>query len=362
VATGLACAASLAANSAQASPSFVWAKQGATGAAVAADVNSCTDAAHGLNGTSSVPVPITGMLASGVISALLAENATKEVRKRSIARCMHQAGYQVVPITAEEQAAFQASRAADRQKWFDHLLGQSDFAQRIAAAAAAPTLPEAAPEPFTYGAIRLDPDALTAEAGVVRPGGAVLQGKIAYRRVARLVADVDLFPETGGRVRVRAGTPLSQAVFSEEDGTPRSYWCGIARVNNSDLLPITLCARNDDAGYFAILSRGPAWLTTGLNLSDNSSGKPGIYRLEDLPTPDPLDLAVIVVRVSDRSILLDARVKKGHDTQSVWRKELPLGPSGEAVLPFWTHRLVLSRSNDGVTARFPADGDNRGWP
>ncbi len=74
-----------------------------------------------------------------------------------------------------------------------------------------------------------------------------------------------------------------------------------------------------------------------------------------------MDLNFTVKHVGAGGVLLEADARKDGKSVLVWSGELPFDGKGEAVLPFWSHRLKITRRNKHVTAVLTPDGDGAGW-
>jgi hypothetical protein len=221
-------------------------------------------------------------------------------------------------------------------------------------------MPDAQDEGFAYGALRFDPSSFVAASGTAGVHGIVITGTASHRQTARNLVDALSDLNQGGYFV--AGTILQQAVFADKDGAYRTWWCGAYK---SMMERTPACARNDDQGYVIVQPEGPPWLTTGLDLHGASGlADPEAFQIALSPTDliGPLGFAVAVRKLANASIELEAVVNQGNQYETIWRKTLTFDAGGNAILPFWTHRLVLTRTGTGVAVTFPADGDGKGWP
>lgn len=356
----------------QATPGHVWARQGADEAAMRKDLGECVGAAQNLRGK-TVGV-YTGSFLVDVLETLVAtqvaDGARRPPARAAFAhRCMAMRGYHAVALSVDEVADLRTRTAADDQAaWVRALYARPDFAGRLEAASKGPPLPlpGSAPEPLTYGAVRFDPAKLSAPGGTIAVGKAVLGGRIAHRRTARLTAAVAF--HAGNLWTVDAGHPFYQLVADGEGGAPRvSYWCS-TMVEHQPLTKAEqpLCGWAGDGGYAVYPATGQMdWLTPAPDFE-----RPVAYDMDQplalQPTDEDLvgamDFTLILRRIDGGSAVLEAHAGMDGDRLTFWRGQVAFGADDRAVLPFWTHRLVLTRAGSGVTAAFTADGDGQGWP
>jgi hypothetical protein len=295
-------------------------------------------------------------------AVLIPENLGHE-RTDYFKTCMLEHGYHAIPLTTAEAVALAAIKSPDiAESWLEQFYGRPEFQHRLAGASPLP-LPEANNEPLAYGAVRFNPAELTAAVGVVKVGGVILSGKVGHRRTGRLAVGTTVRPD-GFHTNIAAGTILHQAVFRDEDDSDKTYWCGAFRTMIGSMDDI--CARNGPSGYVLFHPSGGAhWIATGIDTH-------GVHAFADRDSFDlvesPTDLvgeigfALAVRRINKTSIVLEAVVNRGADFETLWKKALPLDGERRAILPFWTHRLVITTTGDGMTVAFLPDGDGRGWP
>ena len=277
----------------------------------------------------------------------------------ALRQCMFRRGYRPIPLTLEETKDLAAQKTPDDMEgWVGRFYRRADFMQRLESTVP-PPLSEGSPEPLTYGAIRFDPDRLEAASGMVRPGGALLHGPVRYRRTAVLSADSESTLFRHGLFR--AGSQMHEAVFKIEDGPPKSYWCGPYLTGH---YTFQACARNDVEGYREFVAEGAGWIATGLDSGAGEVTTTNVIKLQEDGHSDPSLISFLLTlnKTGKESVVLEADVSNGRDGETLWRSHLKFDGSGVAVLPFWTHRLVLTRDGDAVSARFERTGDGAGWP
>jgi hypothetical protein len=248
--------------------------------------------------------------------------------------------------------------------WVGRFYERPDFAGRLANVTGM-RLPEAdVSEPFAYGAMRLDPSSLALPSGVVPVNGAVVSGKASHRATGRLLRDVASPYYNDGHML--AERPLEEAVLSGEGDTPHTYWCGAHNFKNTFQVQ-PACLRNDaDGGFVMIYPEGADWIATGIEPQSAATvpSGPDVVFFEQSPSDlvGPFDFTMVVLKLTDQSVTLRAVVTRGDDDETLWKDTLSLDPDGKAALPFWSHRLVLTRTGNGVSVTFPSDGDGTGWP
>ncbi len=332
-----------------------------------ADVSACSAAVEALHVD-----PWTGMeLREGARHPDYGTQENNLAATRRMTVCMRAHHYTVLQLTDDEAKSFsqQASLEA-RASWIQQFASQ-DLSSRLAAArvSAVPPLPAASNEPFVVGAARIRPQDLTVVPGTIGPNGDVLVGRIGYRRTARLAAP---FRDTWGGFTVPAGTVFHQVLapirWNDTFSPEQTAWCaemkpgGISLRRRGDNL---YCYRTGEGGYEMPHRWGPPWLvlSVGVNILYTSFVTEPIQLAEEpMEESDALGLRLIFRGMSARGVILSARASKGGKEVTFWSGDIPFGADGRAVLPFWTHQVVLTRAgSDSVAATFGANGDGRGW-
>ena len=87
--------------------------------------------------------------------------------------------------------------------------------------------------------------------------------------------------------------------------------------------------------------------------------------LDDYAAADLLGdmgFGLAVRKISDSGVVLEAVVNQGSDYETLWKQTVAFDASGRAILPFWTHRLILTRTGKDLAVAFTPDGDGTGWP
>jgi hypothetical protein len=360
------------AGPADAADSHLWAKMGATQARAEADLAACHAQAH------DVPIHIqnaaflanaaAGPVGGPIATLIIAEAKKAEIEATFDHHCMRRHGYVWLPLTAREQKALGEQKTPQaRAAWIDALYN-SDIVQRLDAAwkPAVPPLPVALDEPFTYGALRIDPAAFTAATGEIGNGQTLLAGKAAHRHTARLkhAADAHL-PVT---LHADAGTVFFEAVYPTDFDPAQTYWCGVlhakygVKTRATDFMG---CIRSNDTGYQLLPIQGEPWMMgpPDLESGDVFETAGADFSMEESPEDllGEMDLRFTVKRVSAGGVLLEANAQKDGRSVLVWSGELRFDGKDEAVLPFWSHRLKIARKDKHVTAVLTPDGDGAGW-
>jgi hypothetical protein len=354
-----AAALSPAATTACAADRFIWAKAGASADSMEARFADCALQAKSVRAEPrdgslrAVLGPVGGALAESLESEMYTPKAQAAARDR----CLFRDGYRAIALTSAEAADLAAQKGPGNvAAWVGAFYGTRDFSARLALASP-PPLPEAKAEPWAYGAVRFDPDSLRASPSA-KVGDDVLTGHVAYRRTVKLTGEVTF--ELEGAGRIAAGATLHQAVFpSEADGVGRTYWCGPFR---GPVATSGVCARNDPDGYAMFYNKGAKWLATDLDTGHEPSVTTTVFRLEPMPdaSPAPMDFRLALRKLRPDQIILEAFVASGRDEETLWRRAIPFGADGRAVVPFWSHRLILTREPGGVSVHLAADGDGSG--
>jgi hypothetical protein len=363
----LSVALALVSSGALAAEDHLWAKAGATEVAVAADLETCVKQARRVPVRSGMTAPIVvggGILAgaAGGAAAYLLESAILRhgpldwAGQSLLHSCMRRKGYLWTPLTPDEADALrQAShdgRTAVVEKFYSE-----DLSTRLAevARAASPPLPEAQPAPLTFAGLSLDPAAMVVTKGVVPDDDVALRGPVSVARTATLRNAIDV----GHGAHADAGTVFYEVVGTAPWDLGETYWCGpfAGHVNG--------CLSNADQGY-------DLWWATGAGPYAGGPGIDGLTLATSAITLDPTDtpaLGPYRLEVKARwftvyAVVVEIDLMVGRHQVKLLQNQVAYAPDGTAVLPFWTHRLVLRRNSEsggGVEASFTPDGDGKGW-
>ncbi len=356
-------------------------KVGQSAAAYTADITACETMVRAwpLDAITDLPPPVGGaepinrfyqFRGQGLLPEWVAFEIDRQDNARLARFCLKGRGYAMVALDRREAAEFAASKdTAGRAAWLEHF-SAADLTARIDASrdTLAP-LPPAPYAPFAIGALRVDPNSLNLAGGAVAAKGAVVTGKVGHRLTARLQA-----PFTFLTVRVEPGAEfmafVAPAPWSDALSPATTTWC--TRVKQAAHIgPLSLamlpnliwCFRDDEQGYGAYGAgrEGGDWLPTTIMTGHWAMSGPIELAIDDKDEIGPLDLVLVVEKVTDKKVTLTAKVTQTGDKPAiVWRGAEAFDPNGRAFLPFWTKSLVLTRDGAGVTARWEA-GDGRGW-
>jgi hypothetical protein len=347
----------------------LWAKVGATDAAAASALDACHAESKGRRYHLPDRTTAAAMMGGGALPYLLAAGELaldqKSAEAAFVRHCMRRHGYVWLPLKSDETAALaKLTLAPDRAAWIDRFYAATPVARLDSAwAPVAPALPEGVEEPLTFDGLKLEPATLTVVTGIVAKGGVVLSGPVGHVQTARLVGAVDapVIPE----LNAAAGTIFYQVVTPTDFDPEQTYWCGpMTYYTPSGPRTLTYCVDVGEKGYEFNMAGVEDWYapppfpgmpqmrTKAVKLALAPSEKDLLGRM---------DLTLTAARIDKKFVDLHVSVASGKRHQRIWILHLPFEADGTAVLPFWTHRLVLTRAGDGVTAAFTADGDGRGW-
>ena len=347
----------------------VWAKANADLTAMEADYATCASEAEDvgveINMGRVTPMrsplaPVVGMAVGAGFSAVM----TPKARLRYVHGCMIGRGYAAITLTAQEDRDLaQQSAPAARHGWLAAFYQRADFVPRLAAATPTPTpgpppAPRAPGDALAYGAFRFDPATLKAADGVVMAASPVLAGSISFRRAFHVTTAVK-----AGNISIAGGSIAYARSVDDPRLGPVTYWCGRMRMG---LLKIAhdYCAW-EDAHRFTVYDYDyPMGLQDRSEFLRNLRGASTTAFALDTGSPapvGPVDFSIVVKTVSGGGVSLRGVASSGGETWGEWTTDLLFDEQGRVVLPFWTHRLVLTRTGDGVTATFTPDGDGRGW-
>ncbi len=348
----------------------LWAKVGATDAAMQADLAGCKhdsrEVPTHVEAAAYVPLTPAGAV-GGAIGMAIVEGIAKAKAEATFDRhCMRRHGYVWLPLTPAEQAALaRAPGEAGKAAWIDAFYA-GDLTARLDEAwkPVVPPLPEGFDEPYTFGGVRFDPAALTVASGPVASGGTVLSGVIAHRRTARLKSAVDL--SAMAKMHFDAGAIFHQVVLPTDLDPAQTYWCGTVRESTllAGVKTYTLCVFTDENDYRLVVAGNQAWLSDAPAPAGVIwKGVAADFSMAESDTDllGPMDFSLTVSRITSKTVTLAAKATRDGKSVELWDGELPFGADGVAVLPFWGHRLVLTRAGKTVTAAFTPDGDGAGW-
>lgn len=273
----------------------------------------------------------------------------------------------VVAVTAERVAPPVDLAARRRQA---EVL-RAEAAARTTAAAATSTGPArqgVEPTPFVIGGVKLDPAALTVGEGELLRGGVVLAGAAEYALTARLPRPVNLKAPLVNDTAPE-GLVLHQVEFATVSPVGgrimTRIWCGpLGRptmFSSGERIPMCL-RRALGGGWEAFWPyTGRPWLGTTQTTGVVGTLQASNVEIDPSPTSllEPLGVRFAVQRVTDADVTLNIFARlNGEDALIFTVKETFKDAS--AVVPLWSHRLLLTRTANGLTAAVSADGDGEG--
>lgn len=352
---------------------FVFAKPVADLASTQADAAACATEARTGRSPSGAPVyvPGGGVAASAGAAAatgFLEGLAQGRAQNAYLDRCMRRRGYAKLALTEAEEAALRRAGTPEaRRAWLEAWLRGSGQEARIAAALASvvPALPSApAGQAFAVHGLQLLPDSVALSSGPICWGQSILSAQANYRSAAKVVEPLEL----GGALKVRVEQDTTLYLVDdrpEPDGVESSRWCG----------PLTQGTvwgkRVTRAGCIQSVPEGYAWtlwleeyrplLTRSVNPPFSGVAKAGVLRLEPVTersAPQPVELRL--AGLTNRDMTLELVAIGSAKPVAIWRRTVAVGPDNRAVVPFWTRRLVLTRTGRGLVSAALEPGDGRG--
>lgn len=347
-----------------AKPMRVFAQVGKDLKAQQADETTCTDYAKGVPTPGMPPMATTGGVAGAAGAALatgfLAGLEEAKARRAGYERCMRARGYIKVTLTPAEEIALRGARGQPtREAWFTTFLGQVDLAQRIETAKAQILdLPQIPVAPVSTDGLVLDLAQAKPAEGPVAEGGALLIIPANHLATARLTADYPVSNMLGVNKRGEAG-----ALFHAVARGPYSVqWCG-PFLNNSvrGQMTVTSCVEAVGDDFKVVNAVGEPWLAGDLDLGGFPVDTPPKLETSPADLLGPVTLTLALEKFTKRGVRLKVFGERDGKTVTVWRGGGDFDADGRLVVPLWTHRVTLTRQDQGVVIALTADGDGRNW-
>ncbi len=311
-------------------------------------------------GVSPVAGAAAGAVGSLIGSAIAAQMWTNKLRSVFFPRCMHDKGYGAVSLTAAEDGARAKAGRNGEEAWLNDLYAAPAFVQRLATATrTVAALPDVDDDDFTLtkDSMRYDAASFTPASGVVTSKDVVLSGHAGHIGVAKLTEALDI---TDPSIKLPAGEVFQAVAVSSPDGGDALYWCDPRPFGRGAYLRCFRQIGNYYTTVHVIGSAKPAIFWASPTLVETPDFNDVDIKLEATPADalGPIDVKFVIRSVTDKDVLLMETISEDNHATPVWVAKIPFDADGHAVMPFWTHRLVMTRSGkDGVTATWQADGD-----
>lgn len=316
-------------------------------------------------GEGGVPA-VAGVAIAGLIFGLI-ELGRAEDRAQSL--CMRNLGYVELPLTPDEAATYKKLSLRDRAGWEATFLS-SDLEARVKAVVTpkVPRLPGYRDEPMEQGGLKIEAETLVLAASQIDETGNVVTGTAIRSRTATLITPLET-KDGPVRIAADAGTVFHQVDYRPQSEpllrTDGATWCGpVRQMSGGNVAKDFYCFTGFDDGYRIYRPTGQAWMAgpyaDGFMLPSYTSE----IKLEEREQDDlgPLDFSIAVNEINHRSVDLAAYVKHAGKRVLVFKRRVEFATNGQAILPLWTMRLILTRTaHGGVTAELKQDGDGKGW-
>jgi hypothetical protein len=209
------------------------------------------------------------------------------------------------------------------------------------------------PKATNVGPWRTEPQKVSVTDQVVGKGGTALTSSVEFFETATVKSRVGL----GAKGFIAAGAVFFRATDSRifEHGT---LWCG--PVNDGKTLQ-QRCVRAEFEGYSLSVDpwpKSPLTANPPVSFTDPLAASAELD-LESSPVDliGPAELSVTITSVSKGYLWLALQMKKGDQTVPLGELRPNFDASGVATVPFWSHKLLLTRSGDGVRVSLADDAD-----
>ncbi|VDC50148.1 MULTISPECIES: hypothetical protein [Brevundimonas] len=226
---------------------------------------------------------------------------------------------------------------------------------------------ELQPTEFVVGGVRFDPSALVVDGSPLGPRGVLAKGTMSHARTGRVTQDIEM--GTMLNARIPAGAAAHQVEIFRGlalGGRTSRFWCASVSAltvfgRQNDQLT---CFRRAGEGYEGVWpDQGRTWLAT----TDQSTTP--VFRRADALHIEESEIDLIgpmEVRLEIQRIVRDlitVRIFARRDEQDALVMTVTrLVENGQAVIPMWSHRLVLTVADGKAQASLTADGDGEGLP
>lgn len=342
-----------------ATPVTVLAKPGGTLAAREIDEAECKLQAQATRNTNYAEGPGGS---SGVAPALIIQVMSDgNIVSRAERACLGARGWATVSLTADEARQYSNLRGTTRDAWLEAFFAGS-IGDRVAAALPLPftPLPAAVVGRGFVGGLLIDPDRIEVVSAPLRAKDILVRGVAMHQATATLIRPLDV--EAGfGHLRAPAGTVFHQVILPSRSGL-RAAWCGQAEH------AMMHCFLNHVESYDLTVGRGRSWLfartftSAEQELDTLRTVSPIWLQLDETDKLGPVDYMIRIAALNDKRVKLEAVARRGEEEVVFWTGAIDFDAAGKAILPFWTKKLILTRSDGTVQARLEDTGNGEGWP
>lgn len=238
------------------------------------------------------------------------------------------------------------------------------FARTVDALIDAPT--ELQATPFVVGGVQFDPTVLVVDGAPKGPRGVLARGTMEHARTGRVVQDVEL--GTMLKARIPAGSLAHKVEIFRSlalGGRTSRFWCAsvsaLTVFGREDQLT---CFHPSEDGYEGVWpDQGRGWLATTERSATIATRRASALNIEESETDliGPMDVRIEVQRITPDQITLRVFARRNDQDALMLTVTRPI-ENGQAVVPMWSHRLVLDIADNKAQARLLADGDGEGLP
>lgn len=317
-----------------------------------------------------------GVAGAAIANLIMFSIAKDRARGRAEAFCLNNLGYAIAPLNAQEAAAYDGLPTARREAFERTFLAQ-DLSDRLTPVLTpkVPPLPPFIAEPDAQGGLKLDVVSLAAADGPATKGGVVARAQMTRSRTAVLEAPFRS-PQSQVMVAGEAGAVFHQVDYRTQRApllrSQGATWCGPVRqttAQQSGVAPAegaqeVYCFTSQPDGYDTYRPSGFAWLAGPYRSGFVLPRVTQPIILKERPQDDvgPIGLEIKIADLWRDRVVLEGRAARGERSVELWKRSLTFDAAGQAVLPLWSHRLVLQRSGEAaVTAVVDDRGDGSGW-
>lgn len=312
-----------------------------------------------------LPTAVGGLIAFAIIAAI----DTSRARGLATAFCLTNLGYVGIPLTPEESRTYAGLAGRDREGWERTFLAQ-DLKPRIdpLVTPSVPPLPPYRQQTGAQGGLKVELASLAVSEGPFKSGDRLATGKLTHWRKAVLSAP---FETIAGPIQL-SGSPGT--MFHQVDYRPQrapllrnqgATWCGpVVEKSQGQRSTQLYCFTTHADGYEPFRPTGYDWLAgpyrDGIVLPRFTS--PMVLEERGEEDADTIDLEVMAVQINASRVTLAAYAKRNNRSIRIWGRTLTFDQAGEAILPLWSHRLLIRKiDTSSVSATIDELGDGQSW-